>query len=56
MITSQAVGCTTTEYVGSSGTAEATSSTAIKERDEVDDEEDGDENHIDVNMKKRLQM
>ena len=47
MITLRAVGCTTAEYVGSSGTAEATSSTAIEERDEVDDEEDGDENNID---------
>ena len=47
MITLRAVGCTTAEYVGSSGTAEATSSTAIEERDEVVDEEDqpfGDEN------------
>ena len=35
MITLRAVGCTTAEYVGSSGTAEATSSTAIEERDEV---------------------
>ena len=50
MITLRAVGCTTAEYVGSSGTAEATSSTAIEERDEVVDEEDqpfGDDNNAD---------
>ena len=50
MITLQAVGCTTAEYVGFSGTAEATSSTTIEERDEVVDEEDqpfGDENNTD---------
>ena len=50
MITLRAVGCTTAEYVGSSGTAKATSSTAIKERDEVVDEEDqsfGDDNNAD---------
>lgn len=47
MITLRAVGCTTAEYVGSSGTANATSSTAIEERDEVDDEEDQDENNAD---------
>ena len=50
MITLQAVGCTTAEYVGSSGTAEATSSTAIEERDEVVNEEDqlfGDDNNTD---------
>ena len=40
MITLRAVGCATAEYVGSSSTAEATSSTAIEERDEVVDEED----------------
>lgn len=50
MITLRAVGCTTAEYVGSSGTAEATSSTV---EDEVDNEEDqpsgyeGDENNAD---------
>ena len=36
-ITLRAVGCTTAEHVGSSGTAEATSSKAIEERDEVVD-------------------
>ena len=50
MITLRAVGCTTAEYVGSSGTAGATSSTAVEERDEVVDEEDqpfGDDNNTD---------
>ena len=50
MITLRAVGCTTAEYVGSSGTAEVTSSTAIEERDKVVDEEDQpfrDENNTD---------
>ena len=50
MITLRAVGCTTAEYVGSPGTAEATSSTAIEERDKVVDEEDqpfGDDSNTD---------
>ena len=48
MITLRAVGCTIAEYIGSSGTAEPTSSTAIEERVEVVDEEDqpfGDDNN-----------
>ena len=40
MITLRAIGCTTAEYVGSSATAEATSSTVIEEKDVVGDEED----------------
>ena len=47
MITLQAVGCTTAEYVGSSGIAEASSSTVIEERDAIDEdqlsEEENDE-------------
>ena len=39
MITLRAVGCTTAKYVGSSATAEATSSAAIEEKDCVDDED-----------------
>ena len=50
VITLRAVGCTTAEYVGSSATAEATSSTVIEEKDVVGDEEDqsfGDEDNAD---------
>ena len=40
MATPSAVGCTTAEYVGSSGTAEATGCTVTEERDVVSDEAD----------------
>ena len=40
MVTLRAVGCTTAEYVGSSGTAEASGCTVIEERDVVGDEVD----------------
>ena len=40
MVTLQAVGCTTAEYVGSSGIAEATSCTVTEETDVVGDEAD----------------
>ena len=46
MITLRAVGCTTAEYVGSSGTVEATSSTVIEDKDD-DDQPLEDENSID---------
>ena len=50
IITLRAVGCTTTEYVGSFATAEATSSRIIEEKDVVGDEEDqlfGNEDNAD---------
>ena len=46
MITLHAVGCTTVEYVGSPGTAEATSPTVIEKEDD-DDQPLEDENNID---------
>ena len=46
MITLRAVGCTTAEYVGSSGTTEATSSTVEDEEDQPSGYE-GDENNAD---------
>ena len=46
MITLHAVGYTTAEYVGSSGTAEATSPTVIEKEDD-DDQPLEDENNID---------
>ena len=48
MITLRAVGCATAEYVGSSGTIEATSSTIIEEKDVIDDDDQPfeDENNI----------
>ena len=49
MITLCVVVCTTAEYAGSPGTAEATSSTVIEEKDVIDNDDQPfeDENNID---------